>query len=189
MRLAVGSANPVKCDAVRDVYKAFFEVEASVVSVNIGSGVSPQPFNAEIPCGARTRAEQALAATDADWGVGIEAGVVRQRGDLPPVAIQVAAIVDRDGRVTWGMSPGFELPNCIAARLATGETLAGAMTAVYGPSFDPEKGAIATLSGGRIDRADLTRSTVQMALVPRLTDCGDKRLSRCYDDCESAGPP
>jgi len=56
------------------------------------------------------------------------------------------------------------------ARLQTGQTLAEAMAAVYGDAFDVGQGAIAALSGGRITRADLTRTAVEMAMVPRLTD-------------------
>ena len=170
MRISVGSTNSAKRNAVETAYTALFDDEAVVMLVDVDSGVPPQPFNGQIPDGARTRAERALSTTVADWGVGIEAGVVRQPGDLPPVAIQVAVIVDRSGRATWGMSPGFELPSKIAARLATGETLASAMKATYGKSFDPEAGAIATLSRRRITRAELTQSAVEMAMVPRLTE-------------------
>lgn len=176
MKIAVGSMNSVKYEAVRAVIGAFFDEESTVVAIAVDPGVPPQPVNGQIADGARLRAQRAIAATDTDWGVGIEAGVVRQPGNLPPVVIQIAAVVDRDDRVTWGMSPGFELPNAIAARLQTGQTLGEAMASVYGDAFDVGQGAIAVLSGGRITRADLTRAAVEMAMVPRLVAREDKRL-------------
>ena len=169
MKIAVGSMNSVKYEAVQAVIGAFFGGETTVVPVAVDSGVPPQPVDGQISAGARSRAKRAMAATDADWGVGIEAGVIRQPGNLPPVVVQIVAIADRDERVTWGMSPGFELPSGVVARLQTGQTLAEAMAAVYGEAFDVGQGAIAALSGGRITRADLTRTAVEMSVVPRLT--------------------
>ena len=175
MKIAVGSMNSVKHEAVQAVIGAFLDEGSSVVAVAVESGVPPQPVNGQISEGARLRAERALAAADADWGVGIEAGIVRQPGNLPPVVIQIAAVVDRDKRVTWGVSPGFELPSGVVARLQTGQTLAEAMAAVYGEAFDVGQGAIAALSGGRITRADLTRTAVEMSVVPRLTEDKPRR--------------
>jgi len=168
MRVAVGSTNRVKTQAVEHVCDEVFDVDVSVIAVDVDPGVSPQPFNGEIARGALTRAERARSLADADWGVGIEAGVSRQPGAAAAIVTQIAAVVDREGRVTWGTSPGFELPAGVSALLATGETLADAMRSVHGDSFDDDQGAIAVLSGGRITRADLTRSAVEMALVPRL---------------------
>jgi non-canonical (house-cleaning) NTP pyrophosphatase len=76
MRIAVGSGNPVKRDAVQAALS-----EATVESVAVESGVSEQPWGDETIQGARNRAERALG-DDHDLAVGLEGGVAEQDAGL-----------------------------------------------------------------------------------------------------------
>jgi len=76
MKIFVGSMNPVKVEAVREVFEEFFD-DVKVIGEEVGSGVSKQPFGDEVIRGAEDRAKKALKLVDADYGVGIEGGVMK----------------------------------------------------------------------------------------------------------------
>ena len=95
--IAVGSKNPVKVGAVQAVL-ARIAPEASVEGVAVPSGVSYQPWGDEETIrGALARAHAARVALGADWGVGIEGGVIDDGGTRVRTCAW-AAIVGRDGR-------------------------------------------------------------------------------------------
>lgn len=77
MKVAVGSKNPVKIQAVREAFEKVFPAETwEVIGVNVASGVPDQPMSdKESILGARNRAKRSLEATDADYGVGLEGGL------------------------------------------------------------------------------------------------------------------
>ena len=79
LNVAVGSCNPVKVEAVRRAFAAAFpDSEVTVSKHDVPSGVSDQPRGEEeTRLGAQQRARGALAAAAAaDYGVGLEGGVV-----------------------------------------------------------------------------------------------------------------
>src|SRR2546430_4333720 len=94
-RIAVGSTNPVKLGAVRDVMSRLAP-GARIEAIAVASGVADQPWGDEETIrGALARAAAARDALDADLGVGIEGGVVDgERGSLRTCAW--AAVIDRD---------------------------------------------------------------------------------------------
>lgn len=77
IKVAVGSKNPVKINAVKAAFaKVFPRQKISVQSTVVGSGVSHQPLSdQESIRGATTRARRALKALKADFGVGLEGGL------------------------------------------------------------------------------------------------------------------
>nr|WP_231736982.1 DUF84 family protein [Halobacterium sp. CBA1126] len=99
MRVAVGSGNPVKRDAVAAALP-----DATVDAVSVPSGVPEQPRgDDETVEGARNRAERALQSGEYGLGVGLEGGVAEREGDL--FLIMWAAATDGD-RVEVGAGPG-----------------------------------------------------------------------------------
>jgi|SRR3989344_9021651 len=77
MKIAVGSENPIKIKAVKKAFvKVWPEGKWTVYGFAVKSGVSRQPMSDE-ECikGARNRAGAALEKKEADFGVGIEAGL------------------------------------------------------------------------------------------------------------------
>lgn len=168
MIVHVGSTNPAKVQAVRNVLPRRFDVD-EVVPRDVATGVPDQPADGAIWAGARTRAGNALDG-DADLGVGIEAGLVRPP-EGPRLDVQVCAIVDRDGRTTLGHGPGFAYPPRVLEAVDAGEEVGDVMSAISGiDDVGAKQGAIGVLTDGAIDRTALTEWAVWMALVPRIRE-------------------
>ena len=125
MKVHVGTGNPIKVKAVRAAFKKVFSGELlEVTAVPVEQDVSCQPFGEAVIRGATQRAKRALG--DADYAVGIEAGLVQLPGCDRPLNVPFCAIVDRFGRMTVGHGPGFELPNAVVEKLGAGTTVGDA---------------------------------------------------------------
>ena len=75
MRVAIGSSNPAKKEAVSNVFSRVFDA-VEVIAQRVDSGVPPQPRDDEVVLGARQRAERSFALTkNSQLGIGIEAGL------------------------------------------------------------------------------------------------------------------
>ena len=168
MNVHVGTGNPIKVKAVRAAFEKVFPGKLlEITAVPVEPGVPSQPFGEAVIRGATQRAKRSLG--DADYGVGIEAGLVQSPGRDHLLNVQFCVIVDRFGRMTVGHGPGFELPNAVVEKLRAGSTLSDAMDRAAGiPEIKETIGAIGVLSGGRIDRLAITCEAVLMALVPRI---------------------
>lgn len=87
------------------------------------------------------------------------------------IDIQHCAILDKEGRITIGMGSGFAYPPAISKLVREGMTVGQAVDRIYeGESIGHSEGAIGYLSGGRLDRKDLTKQSVLAAMIPRLED-------------------
>ena len=173
-RVVVGSTNPVKIAAVRAVLERV-GARARVDGIAVASGVSDQPVgDDETIRGATQRARAVLAQTDADFGVGLEGGVVDERGvdgaDGFMRTCAWAAVVARDGRVGTGGSLAMTLPARVASLVRDGVELGHAMDRVTGDQ-DTKRGAgaVGILTAGLVDRQRAYESLVTYALAPFLT--------------------
>lgn len=162
----VGSENPVKARAVRNVLKRFFD-DIDVRGVKVSSSVPEQPRGRDTVKGAINRAREALG--DAHFGVGIEAGVFYERHGKCWLDVQYCAIVDRGGRLTLGQGPGFAYPQSIVDAIHDGKEVGQAMRDLFGVRDSGwTKGAISYLTRGELDRTCLTEQAVLAAYVPRI---------------------
>lgn len=162
-RVAVGSANPVKLDAVRAVI-ARVAPGIEVVGVEVASGVPDQPWgDDETIRGATARALAALKAGEGDIGIGIEGGCVETRDGMRTCAW--AAVASRDGMVHVGGSLAMPLPPAVARLVREGTELGHAMDAVSGGQ-DTKRGAgaVGILTGGLVDRRAAYEVIVTYAL-------------------------
>jgi pantetheine-phosphate adenylyltransferase len=169
VQLAVGSANPVKVEASEQVFGRFVPT-VDAWTVDVETGVSEQPRDAEGPKGAATRARNALAASDeAGLGVGIEAALVDDEASGETFDVQYAAIADAQGRVTTGAGPGFSYPPGVLSAVEEGRTIGEVFDALEDRAgVGQAEGAIGVLTGGAATRTELTEWAVLSALVPRL---------------------
>jgi len=166
LRVHVGSDNPVKARAVRRVLGDIFE-RVRVTTVPVATGVPEQPVDQRAPVGAMNRARSALK--NADFGVGIEAGLLWDASAGDYLDVQYCAVVDRAGRVTLGHGPGFEYPPAVLERVKAGQTVGEAMAELTGVrEIGSKYGAIGYLTERRMDRDTLTEAAVLMAMVPRI---------------------
>ena len=166
LRVNVGSTNPVKVRATANVLGDLF-AKPRVKGVDVASKVSEQPFEVEAIEGAINRAGEALK--EADYGVGIEAGLFWNEQVRDFLDVQWCAVVDKRGRVTLGHGPGFEYPPSVVERVKAGKTVGDAMAELTGDQeIGQTTGAIGFLTEGRMDRTRLTEAAVLMAMVPRI---------------------
>jgi inosine/xanthosine triphosphatase len=166
--VAVGSMNPVKIGAARAVIERLAP-HVRVDGIAAASGVPDQPWSDEETIrGALARARAARAALDADWGIGIEGGVI-DAGDGAVRTCAWAAVVDRDGGEGVGGSLSLELPRRVAELVRGGMELGHAMDAVTG-EHDVKRGAgaVGILTRGLVSRQAAYETLVAYALVPLL---------------------
>jgi len=164
IRIAVGSTNRVKIEAVRTVMEKIFG-NVIVIPVDVKSGVSEQPKESETRTGAVNRAVSALGSND--LSVGIEAGVFLTEDGL--YDFQYCAIYDKNGKMTVGVGPGFRYPDKVAALVSDGMTVSEAIHKIYGNSdIGKRQGAVGLLSRGLLDRKTLTEQSVTAAMIPRM---------------------
>src|SRR5262249_47447039 len=134
--------------------------------VAVASTVSDQPVGDEETIrGAIARARAALANTHADFGVGIEGGVVEEDSGAMRTCAW-AAIVDASGRAGVGGSLAMTLPARVADLVRSGMELGHAMDALVG-GHDTKHGAgaVGILTDGLIDRQRAYEILVSYALA------------------------
>ena len=169
MRVAVGSTNPVKVDAVERRLERF---DPTVTAVDVDSGVPEQPWSvAETVEGAENRARRALESVDgADYGVGLEGGVARLDG-VPGVSLIMWAAVTDGERLERGGGPTLRLPDRVAGRLEDGAELGPVMDDVLGTEGIAEtRGAAGALTDGLTDRTSALGEAVACAFGPFRVD-------------------
>jgi inosine/xanthosine triphosphatase len=152
--VAVGSSNPVKVQAVREVLR-FIAPEATIAGVEVVSGVPDQPWgDDETIRGARARAIAARDALSAELGVGIEGGVVANSdGSLRTCAW--AVVVGSRDREGLGGSLSMPLPERVAMDAVTGTV-----------DVKRQAGAVGILTAGLVDRQEAYEVIVAYALAP-----------------------
>jgi inosine/xanthosine triphosphatase len=165
MHIAIGSTNPVKCNATRAVLKAVFS-DTVFECVDVPSGVSDQPWgNVETRTGAHNRAQAALAHTGADLAVGLEAGV--QESEFGLLTCAWCVLVDARGRVGVGGNSSILLPPAVAERLYLGDELGAAMDGLVNEHNTKHRnGAIGILTHNLETRQSAYESIIRLALAP-----------------------
>lgn len=157
MKIAVGSKNPAKIQAVLDVYES-----AEIISLQVETGVSEQPFSDEETLeGARTRARNCLIHSDADIGIGLEGGVVKMKQGL--FLCNWGAMATRDGSVFVAGGARVPLPDIVAGKLMRGEELGPVMdTFTKQTNISKKEGAIGVFTNERITRSDMFLHIMRM---------------------------
>lgn len=172
--LAVGSLNPAKVAAVAAAAARLLP-GVPVTGTVVQSGVSHQPLGlGPVRRGAVRRAWE--AAGPRTWGIGLENGLVRRSGRLYVVGWCAVAA----GRRVLGAAscPEYLVPSALAAdveaTLAAGGTLAEATAHVAGGTAGAwgERGTVALVTFGAMERAELWRPAVVLALGVACWEAG-----------------
>lgn len=165
MRIAIGSTNPVKCNATRAVLTLLYP-DAEFACVEVPSGVPVQPWgDLETRTGALNRARAALAETQSEIGIGLEGGVHDSEFGLMTCAWCV--IVDSQGRIGVGGNSSMLLPNTIAAAIRRGEELGTAMDQLANKhNTKHHEGAIGILTKHLETRQSAYETLLRLALAP-----------------------
>jgi inosine/xanthosine triphosphatase len=165
MKVAVGSPNPLKADAVREAFGKFFG-DVEVVSVDVASEVRPFPMgDAEIMAGAANRAKGAKASCpECEYAVGIEGGVVEFAGRWFD---RNYAVVLRGGRMGVGCSAGYEIDESILRQvIPETDDSKKVIDRIMGEEnvFDGV-GVVGVMTQRRLTRKDIMRDAVVCALT------------------------
>lgn len=169
--VALGSKNPIKLKATKQAFKILSK-EIKVIQVEVNNLLSQPIGIKETVEGAVKRACIAInRVKEADFGVGIEGGLIEcpniQHGYLNS---QVVAIVDKKFRLSLGLGPGFELPSKIINNIFSSKKELDKVAEEFVGEKDigSKYGIIMSLTKGNLDRFEITRIAVIMALVPWL---------------------
>jgi len=174
MKIAIGTRNPIKIKGVELAFKRAKITPIEIISIPVKTSVGPQPIGLKRTIlGALERACKSLSRViDAEYGIGLEAGLVELPGTITGfVDQQIAAIVDGDSRVSLGLSAAFEFPPIAVERVLKKEVeeLETVMVEISGIRDIGESiGAIGYLTDNCITMLDLCFQAVLTALIPRI---------------------
>lgn len=164
MKIAIGSTNPTKIRAAKKILRKIFP-HAEFVALEVESGVPGQPRgDKQTQRGAVNRARAVRRIARADFGVGLEAGIIETEFGVMTCAW--VAIVDRAGRVGIGGSTNMLLPVQVANRLKAGAELGEAMDEFANiKNVKHKMGAIGILTRGLSNRQRAYEEIVKLAVV------------------------
>ena len=171
MLILVGSKNPVKIESVKDAFSNYF-TDITVEGVEVSSGVSDQPVNEDTFNGAKNRADalyklNAANKLNAQYFVGIEGGIIKICDKW--FSMGCICILDDKGKVGFGTSSHFSLPNNIIDKLLSGIELGTVIDTITDQHNSKQKsGAIGFLTKDVITRKDLYSQGIITALIPFL---------------------
>ena len=169
MKIAVGSGNNVKVEAVKELMDNYdFLKGAEVSSKAINSGVSDQPKSFdEIITGAKNRAKGVFE--DVDLGFGIESGIVEMPHTKSGYMDFTCCVIFDGDKFHIGLSSGFEYPPA-TVKMVLEEDI-DMNEAFFRAGLTEKKdigsheGGIGLLTKGQVKRKDYTKQSIQMALI------------------------
>jgi inosine/xanthosine triphosphatase len=160
LRIAVGSKNPAKVEAVKLAYGH----DVEIITINVDSGVANQPFSDEETIqGATNRAKNCLKETDADFGIGLEGGVVHTNFGL--FVCNWGALVTRDGDSFIAGGARILLPEEIAQRVMDGSELGPVMDEyTKKENIRKKEGAIGIFTNEKVTRSEMFQHIMNLLI-------------------------
>ena len=173
MKILVGSKNPVKIEAVEEAFLKYFK-KVEVIGIEVDSKVPNQPINEETFKGAENRASELKRINktkklNAQFFIGLEGGIIELYSKW--FNFGGVCIIDNEGKIGFGASPCFELPDEIVQELLNDTELGEIMGRITKDRNTRKKGgAIGFFSKGRMKRKDLYVSGLIAALIPFINE-------------------
>ena len=165
MKVAVGSENPVKLQAVASAFKKVWPGKTwKVEGVKVVSGVSDQPMSDEESIrGAKNRAKRSIKAVKADFGVGLEGGVHKIGKKWFDCGWIV--VVDKKGRMGIGSSARMETPQIMIKMVKKGMELGDVGDKLFNRKNSKQaEGHFGLMTNGVVTRKDGYTQAVVFAL-------------------------
>lgn len=166
IKVAIGSENPVKIQAVKNAFLSLWpKKKFRFVQVKVKSIVSSQPMSdAESVRGASYRASQALKQTQADYGIGLEAGLSQVNNDYFTRGWIV--VVDKKGNKGIASSLSAPVPKKILNEIKQGKELAEVIDGISGiTNIKQKQGYFGYLTDNLITRKQAYTEGVIIALA------------------------
>jgi inosine/xanthosine triphosphatase len=168
MKIAVGSLNPIKIAAARNVLRRLYP-EVEVCGVQVESGVSDMPLTEEEAiAGARQRARAAQELLGAELGIGFEGGAAVFNDQMMTSGWAAAYNGDRFG---IGGGGHLQLPEEVARMIREEKLELGTAIdrLIGGENTKQKAGAIGILTQGLSSRQQAYESILIYALAPFIT--------------------
>jgi inosine/xanthosine triphosphatase len=165
-KVKVGSQNQVKVECVRQAFGAVWPDTAwDVAGCSVKSGVLEQPLHEqETSVGATNRARAALARDDADFGVGLEGGLVRSQGRWMERGWVV--VVNRKGLEGIGATAQISIPEQFYRQMQRGQTLGEICDQEFGTTgIGQGVGYFGLMTNHAVTRTSAYRDAVAFALA------------------------
>lgn len=168
MKILIGSKNPVKIEAAKEAFLKYFE-EVEVVGIEVDSQVPDQPIGEETFEGAKNRALELRKINEtknlnARFCVGIEGGIMKLYSRW--FCFGGMCIIDDKGKIGFGTSPCFELPDKVIREISGGAELGEVIDKIMGEQNTKQKGgAIGFFTKGVMNRKDFYVAGLTVALV------------------------
>lgn len=170
MKIVVGSKNPAKVEAVREILQDYPHLkDAEVEGIEVASGVPEQPRSIEeMTQGAVNRARAAFG--DCEYSIGLESGIMKIPHTKSGYLEGCVAVIFDGTDHHLGLSSGFESPDTEIVRLVIEEgydfATAANMTGITNdPAIGKNQGVIGILTKGRLDRKAYTKEALRTALI------------------------
>jgi inosine/xanthosine triphosphatase len=169
MKIAVGSQNPVKIEAVKRAFKKAFG-QCEVRGISVSSDISDMPMNFEEAIkGAKNRAKKAIEKLKADFGVGLEGGFEKTK--MGTFLSGIVAIVDKKGRWGLGKGQGILMPEKIIKEVKQGKELGEVMDEIRGlKNTKQHDGAVGFFTKNLISRTQSFETATIYALARFLRE-------------------
>jgi inosine/xanthosine triphosphatase len=164
LKIAVGSKNPVKIEAVKSGFEKVFG-NCEIIGVSVPSQVSEMPMSfSEISQGAKNRALGALKLLKADYGVGLEGGF--NKTELGTFLSGFVAIVNKDGIWGYAGGEGLFMPEKIVTKVKLEKKeLGDVMDEIRGlKNTKQQEGCVGYFTNNLIDRKESFEKPVICAL-------------------------
>ncbi|OGY19183.1 MAG: hypothetical protein A2784_02550 [Candidatus Chisholmbacteria bacterium RIFCSPHIGHO2_01_FULL_48_12] len=166
MKVAVGSKNPVKIEAVKLAFEQIWpQRKWQVMAIEVKHGITDQPMSdRESIRGAKNRARRALKKLGADFGVGLEGGL--QKIGQSWFDCGWAVVVDKQGRVGMGSTARMIVPQTIMRLIKQGKELGEALDKVWNRANTKQaEGHFGLMTNKVITRTQGYRDGMIMALA------------------------
>jgi len=165
--IIVGSQNPVKIKASKLGFQQMFPNQKfKLEAVSVPSQVNDQPKgDQETLIGSFNRSNNAKRAKpEADFWVGIEGGIHINGNEIAAYAWIVVQSKNGVGKSRTGT---FILPEPVAKLILAGKELGEADDIVFNQNNSKQNsGAVGLLTNDKIDRCNLYKQAVVLALIP-----------------------
>lgn len=178
LNIFIGTHNSIKVRATKEVFEEFFPSKKIIIhQMKVPSEVSPQPFSLpEVIKGSENRALNALKMInrkeDKYFSVGIEAGLVKIPSTITGyLDFQYCTIIDAEGNKSLGTGPGWEYPPHFIEKIKSDPSIeiGDLMGEKSGnKNIKYQEGSIGYFSKGHLNRLNLTKVAIKMALIPFL---------------------
>ena len=164
MLIVLGSTSPVKINATRQAFEAYFD-NVEVKGIQVPSGIKPFPTSEEETFqGAVNRAKAVFEMEQADYYVGLEGGLQTLNGYT---IVKQIAVVLHEEKTGVGISSGYNAPEAVINQLdMTSDESRKILDKYFGKTeILSKEGIIGVLTNGNLNRTTISRDAIICALT------------------------